>query len=394
MMNRVTSAVKQAVTGLSRFNVILVIILIVQLILAVVVFLPTASAVNQSQGPLLKGFDPASVTGLTIHDQNNASQLTFSKDSSGNWTMPSADNYPISSSQVTSLLGKIKALDTNRLIAQNASSQNRLQVSSDTYQRLVEIKQGDKTDKLYVGSAQGAGNANMRLNDDTQIYLTSGLASTDISTTLSSWFDTPYFSVTQDDVVQIALANSHASYKFDKSNNVWTWGAIPKGQTLNATKITDILGQLASIQPTLPLGKTEQDKYGMKSPLATIVLTTQVSTTPTPAPTSPLKLPVGPTPTLGNQTVSATYTLTIGAKQADGNYVMKSSGSPYFVEISSALAETIINLQNSDLITPPATQAATQPAAPGATPTALPVVTAAATDSATSAATEVATLGQ
>src|SRR5690349_20510305 len=133
-MKRITSALR----GLNQFNVILLAVLVIQLILTVVVFLPKTSAVERSQGPLLKGFDPNTITGLTIHDKNNASQLVFTKDAVGNWIIPSADNYPISNSQVSTLLGKIKALDTNRLIAQNASSQNRLEVASDTYERLIE----------------------------------------------------------------------------------------------------------------------------------------------------------------------------------------------------------------------------------------------------------------
>src|SRR5579872_7188232 len=124
-----TNAVRAGMGKLSRFNIILVVILIVQLILTVVVLLPTGSTVEQSQGPLVKGFNPDSVTGMTIHDKNNASQLVLTKDSSGNWVLPNADNYPVSNTYMTTLLGKIKALDTNRLIAQNTSSQTRLEVA-------------------------------------------------------------------------------------------------------------------------------------------------------------------------------------------------------------------------------------------------------------------------
>ena len=190
-MKRVTPVLKQTLSRVNRFNTILVVLLVVQLILTVVAFLPTTSAVPQSQGPLLKSFNPDSVTSLTIHDANNVSQITFTKDPSGNWVMPSADNFPISTNQVTTLLTKIKGLDTNRLIAQSASSQNRLQVASDTYQRLVEIKSGNSVDRLYVGSSQGTNATNMRLNDEDQIYLTSGLDLTDISTILSAGLRRP-----------------------------------------------------------------------------------------------------------------------------------------------------------------------------------------------------------
>ena len=386
-MNRVKNAFRQ----LSRFNVILVIALVVQLILTIVVFIPRTSAGNQSQGPLLKDFNPDSVTSLTIHDKNNASQLVFTKDASGNWVLPSADNYPISTSQVTTLLSKIKALDTNRLIAQNPSSQNRLEVAPDTYERLLEIKQGDKVDKLYVGSSQGTNSTNMRVNDDNQIFLAAGMSSTDASTTLSSWFDTPYFTANDSDIVQVAVADAQGNFQFNKSNNVWTWTGLGKGQTLNTNGATSTLEQVASIQITTPLGKTEQDKYGMKTPLAVITVTTQQSITLTPTPGSPLNLSLSgtTTPTVPPPTkmVESNQTLTIGAKQGDGNYVVKSSASPYYVEISSTIAESFTKMQPSDLITPPATPTATLSAAPTATQGA----TAAATSPATQAATELAT---
>ena len=161
-------------------------------------------------------------------------------------------------------------------------------------------------------------------------------------------------------MTQLALANTQGSYQFNKVNNLWTWNGLNKGEELNLDRITSLLGQLASIGVATPLGKTDQDKYGMKSPLATIVLKTEQSITPTPAPTTQLRLSVNPTGTPPTaepaQSISASYTLVIGQKQADGNYVMKSSELPYYVEVNSSIAEAFTNLVRSDLIKPPATE--------------------------------------
>ncbi len=64
---------------LNRFNRLLAAVLVVQLILAVAVYLPGVASVAPSHGPLLQDFKPESVTGLTIHDKDNGSQIVFTK---------------------------------------------------------------------------------------------------------------------------------------------------------------------------------------------------------------------------------------------------------------------------------------------------------------------------
>jgi hypothetical protein len=383
---------------LNRFNRLLAAVLVVQLILAVVVYLPGVASVAPSHGPLLQDFKPESVTGLTIHDKDNGGQIVFTKNSAGQWMLPKADDYPLSTAQITGLLNKVKALDTSRLIAQNRSSQSRLRVAPDAYERMLEIKQGDKVDKLYIGSSEGASAAHTRLNDQDPVYLTSGLTSGDVPTSLSSWIDSPYFTVNQANVVRVVVTNKQGTFEFNKANNTWTWSGLPQGEKFNADKLTGLLGQVSNVTLTTPLGKSEQDKYGMKAPLATITLTTQEQVTLTPTATVGAGLPFGRNATqsaapLPTKTVENTYTLTVGAKQDSGNYVLKSSLSPYYVEVSSTLAEAFIPLARTDLIVPPATAPATAPAAATATPSAASGPAQAVTPEATQPATAAPTQG-
>lgn len=394
---------------LSGFNRLLIAVLVIQLILAVVIYLPNAAAVEQSRGPLLAGFKPESVTGLTIHDKDNASQIVFAKNSAGEWVLPKADDYPLSNAQIVGLLGKVKALDTNRLIAQNRSSQSRLRVAPDAYERLLEIKQGDKVDRLYIGSSEGANAAHTRLNDQDPVYLTSGLTSGDVSTSLSSWIDAPYFAVNQSNVARIALTNKQGAFafEFNKANNAWTWTGLAQGEKFNADKLTGLLGQVSNVTLAASLGKSEQDKYGMKAPLATITLITQEQVTVSPTPTAGTGLsgliftatpPATPpaAPQIITKTVETTYTLTLGAKLDSGNYVLKSSQSAYYVEVAPALAEALTALARTDLIVPrPTATASPSPTAPATAPATIQATPTPAgstpTQPATSAPTQAAT---
>jgi len=391
---------------LSGFNVLLIAVLIIQIVVTVVVYVPNNAAVQTARGALLSGFKPENVTALTIHDKDNATQLVFTKNSAGNWVYPKADDFPLSSAQISSLLNKVQALDTSRLIAQNRSSQNRLRVASDAYERLLEISQGNQVDRVYIGSPEGASAAHARLNDQDAVYLTSGLTATDVSTSISSWIDTTYLSVNQANVVHLVVTNKQGTFDFTKGATDWTWSGLAQGQTLTATSVTGMLSQLGTVSLITPFGKTEQEKYGMKTPLATVTVTTQEQVTVQPTATGGAGAAfLNRTPTVPvtqpsiTKDVVTTITLTIGAKQDNGNYVAKASQSDYYVEINSILAESFINLDRTQLIVATATPAATIAATAAATaePTlastavATSVPTQAPTPEPTQAATPVAT---
>jgi len=353
--------------NVNRGNRILAAVLAVQVVAAIVLFLPTVTG-NQEPtgGPLLKDFNSDDVIGLIIHDNAN-NELDLAKNGS-NWILPKVDNFPVTATTVSSFLDKLKALQTNRLIAQNPSSQSRLHVAPDQYERLVEIQQSsNKVTRLYIGTSGGTNATHMRVDDEAQIFLTSGLASTDAATTASSWVNTTYYSVTQDSISGLTIKNGNGTFNFKKINGTWTLDGLANGEQFKSDSITSLLTQVSSITLTTPLGSTVQDKYGMNSPRAIVSVTTSLQITPTAQPTSStLNIPFVPkgTPTAvpapATTTVEATDTLQFGAKQDSGDYVLKASTSTYYVDVSATAAEAFANLKKADLL------------APAPTPTALP----------------------
>ncbi len=344
---------------LSRNNLILIGVLVLQIALTVMLFLPRTSANEQPamSGPLLKDFKSDTVSQITIHDNSN-NEIVLSKDASGKWVLPKMDNYPVTASQVSTLLTKIQALQTNRLIARNKSNHNRLHVGDTTYERLVELKEsGDKVDRLYVGSSAGTDATHMRLNDQDEVYLTSGLGSFDVSATASSWVNTTYFSAAQDKITSFRIDNAQGSFVFKKVNNAWVLDGTKANETMNTDEVTKLVNQLASVTLTTPVGKTAQDKFQMNKPTATITLAThdEVSVQPTAQPTALSVLPnnqatATPLPPV-TKPVDATYTLIVGAKLENGDYAFKSSESPYYVQISASAAEMFTNLKRTDMVT-------------------------------------------
>ncbi len=359
--------VKQFITRLNRGNRILAAVLVVQLVAAIVAFLPRGtSASDQAGGPLLTGLKPDAITELTIHDKDN-NELILDKNASGDWVLPRADNYPVSASQVTSFLGKVQTLKTNRLIAQNRSSQSRLGVAESGYERLVEFKDASgKVQRLYIGTSGGANATHMRVGDQDQVYLTSGLSSFDASTDASSWITTPYFSVPQDKIVSLRVQNAQGAFEFKKVNGAWTLVGLANGETVNAQSIQNLVSQVSSMSLKAPIGTAEQDRFKMKTPTATVTLTTESQAAPA-TPGAQLNAPFKPTstpPIATPQIVQTEYTLTFGAKLDSGDYVLRSSQSTYYVQVAASTAEAFVNLKRADLLAPPATPAATPSGTP------------------------------
>jgi hypothetical protein len=340
----------------NRTNLILIGLLVVQIIAGVVIFWPNNTSTTQaSTGPLIANYDPAKVTEITIHEKDKA--ITITRSGTG-WILPGYENYPADSNSVTDFLTKLQGLQANRLIAQNPSSQIQLHVTDSTYERLIDIKQGDRVDHLYVGTSGGANATHMRLNDANAVYLTSGLAATDAATTVSSWINTGYFSVDATTITGLVITNAQGTFSFRKSNGAWTFDSLKGGEIFNTQSVDRLTNQLSSFSMTAPLGTTPQDKFKMTSPLATVtIITTEAAGgTPIAQPTLPGLNPNAPTATpLPPQTVQKTYTILIGAKLDNGDYAAKGSTSNYYADVIASIAETFTGLKRDDLITIPPT---------------------------------------
>jgi len=252
---------------------------------------------------------------------------------------------------------------------------------------------------LIVGSANSANAMHIRINDDPNVYLVSGIAQSDITPTFTSWVDadTSYFSVKKEEVVGLRIDNAQGSFNLQKPGATWVWDGLQAGQILNSNTIDAYLNQLTSVKPSKPLGKTEKDEYGLKKPSATVVISVRETVTIQPTAAPKADVPGQPTSTVAppiTNIVDKTYTLLIGAKVGDTDYVIKLADSPYYVQVPTYNAETFISLKASDLVTPPTatpTPTVTATATITPTPSQTPAVTATPTGAATTVPTAEAT---
>jgi hypothetical protein len=313
----------------TKLQKILLGLFVLQIILVGAVFWPRQTAVAEPQ-PLFTNLNVADLNRVVITDENGES-LEFVREGE-DWVLPAVGNYPANSQRLEEALGKLTAVQTNRLIARTADSQKRLQVADDDFLRRLSLTRADGTvETLFVGSSPNAQGSHVRRGGETETYLTDAIQSWELTPQISSWIDTTYIALTADDVNEVIIENENGRLDFTRNaDNEWQLAGLAEGQEFNQTAFTTVLNQLVNLHMNAPLGTAEQPNYGLDNPQATVTLVT----------------------------ADDTSTLLIGAKdEATTTYTAKWSGSDYYVTISAFSADKLVMATPADYIqepTPPA----------------------------------------
>jgi len=317
---------------MNKQNRILSFVLIVQIILALVVFFPKGTEESAPTAGLLASFDSASVTEIAIYDSDE-NMLRLVKAGEG-WSLPQYGDYPVDAFRVEELLLKISRLKSDRLIAQNSSSHNRLRVGENAFERRIELNDGAQT--LFVGSSGGANAVHMRAAGSDNVYLTSGLASWEANTTVSSWIDTVYFSAAQDQITALRLENANGVFEFVKDGENWKLSDLAEGETFNTASFNTLLGRAASLRMSEPIGREREDRFELDAPQAVITLTVQV-----------------PAEEEEGEPTTTTHTLRVGAALDDANYVMHVDDAAFYVKVANSTATSFTEKTRADFLVVP-----------------------------------------
>jgi hypothetical protein len=313
---------------MKRHNQILAGILVIQIILGVVVFWPKSAATGASEPLFPELGEAGDIVALTITEaDDNSIQL---KKIDTDWVLSDADDYPAQTDKITPLLSKILDLTSSRLVTRTDASHKRLQVAPDDFVRRIDFETADGTQHtLYLGSSPRYGSTHFRVEGQSETYLTSELSTWETKADATSWVDTAYLSVPEDDIIKMTLENANGTFTFTKDDESnWTMAGLAADETLNENKVTALVQQAASVNMVRPLGKEEQAAYGMDEPNAVVTLEA------------------------GDKTI----TLRVGAKgPADNSYVVTSSESPYYVRVYEYSVKDLVEKTREDFLQAPPT---------------------------------------
>ena len=321
---------------MSKSNQILAIALIVQLVIAGIVYFPETGKTAAVGGPLIEDFSPDSVTQLVFHDAEGE-ELVIMRNQDGEWVLPDADDFPAQTTQIDTFLAKIAGLTNDRLIAQSRSSHSRLGVAENNYEAMVEIEQGQQRNRLYVGTTAGANATHMRVDDSDTVYLVGGLTSWEASPRIGLWIDTLYFSFPQEAAIHLTLENANGVFEFEKVDDEWTMLGLEEGETFDPTSLSALLSQASNLRLREPLGMTEEESYGLNEPQAIITIVTRESMSADSEDSEP------------DTPMEVTYTLRIGALLED-SYVVSGSTNQYFATLSTYTANSFVEKTREDFL--------------------------------------------
>lgn len=318
---------------MSRGNQILTGLLVIQIIVGVVVFWPRTP--SSAAGALLfPDLEAEQVTQVSITDPAKG-ELRLAKEGDG-WVLPGAGGYPALSDMVDALLEKLVALTGDRVITQTKASHKRLEVADDTYVRLVVLTLSDGTLRtLYVGTSPSYGVLHVRLKGQDEVYLVSGLSSSDVGANASDWVDTAYVSLAQDQIYAISVVNANGRFIFTKNAEAnWTMAGLVEGETLQASAVSSLVSRVSSLRMLRPLGTEKLPSYGMSTPLATVTIQLRDA-----------------------DGQADQHTLVVGSQDPEDNsYAAKYSGSDYYVRLAEYTVQEWVNKTREELLEPPATE--------------------------------------
>lgn len=313
---------------MNRTQRILAAVLAIQIILSVVAFWPRAARTGGVVS-LFPDWKVADVVAMAVTD--NEGDAVRLRQVNGSWVLPEVEDYPAKAGTVTSVLEKIVALDTRRLITRTSASHKQLQVGADTFLRRVELETaGGARRTLYLGSSPSYGATHIRVDGSDETYLADDLTPWEFGVAPASWVDTAYFSVAQDQLSAVMVKNAKGTLTFtrDAAGN-WTLAELPAGEQLATDTVSQVVSRATSVTLLKPLGKTKLPAYGLDNPLAVVTL---------------------------QQKEGQPITLLIGAQDAtDKSYALHVSTSPYYVRVSEYVMKALVENGVSEFLVPEAT---------------------------------------
>ena len=344
---------------LSRSNVLLLALLIVQIVLLAIAVLTMSGTQARPVEPILSGMTVADIERLYFTDDlGNEVGVARSEDG---WALPGADDFPVDGDKVEAILEKIAGMDTRRLVATNRANFVRLEVGDDDFRRKIMLESADASADLYLGGSGGADTVYVRRAGEDRVFLGLGLNSWELSTQISTWLDSSYVNVPQDDVLEISVHNANGSFTFVRAGAGLVFTDLAEGEQFEDTKMPIILRNAATIRLLEPLGLAALDAYELAAPQVRVDVRYRklVAVDETAEEESNSQAAEGVAETSADEMVEAepeyteeAFSLAFGAVLEDG-VVLKSSDADYYVLVRDTVFNAFNDLSRADLVKAP-----------------------------------------
>ncbi|MCA9537246.1 MAG: DUF4340 domain-containing protein [Myxococcales bacterium] len=300
---------------MNKANKILLGLLVAQGALAAVTWTTGGGSGGTDAHPLIADLDPAAVTSLTVTnratEEGKAAETVTLVKKGDAWVVPAADDFPADPKKVDEVVEKLAKATTREPIAESKANHNALNVGERTFEKKVEIKAGERTIKLVLGSAKGS-SAHVRVDDGDAVYLARGISAWAMSNRVDTYLDTAYVQV--DEPTEVRVQNANGPLDLQKTDDgKWHVAQLPPDAKVDESRVRAFVNAARSVRLAEPVGKTVKPEYGFDG--GTLVMVKK-----------------------GEEVTN----FTIG--KVDGDFVyVKSEKNDYVVKVRKYSVETLLN---------------------------------------------------
>lgn len=220
----------------------LTILFVAQVLLILGVFAYQQNVRVQVDAQPLLAIKTADIDRVVIRDANN--NVTLQK-SGSQWQLPELHQLPVNQQKLDDILQKLDGTKLTWPVTTTTSSHERFEVTSNKFQRRIELFQGDaKKADLWLGSSPGFKKIHLRREGDDQVYAVE-LTAFEFATAANDWL--------QSDLLAVKDASSieAADYELQKTGDTWSFVAVDQGvsaEKVNASKATELANAFGNLQ--------------------------------------------------------------------------------------------------------------------------------------------------
>ena len=172
----------------------LLLLLMVQVVLAFVIYTYQRNAQPQAEAKALADFNFQKIDKWLISDASN--QVTLIK-SGANWQLPDLHQLPVDAEKLEGLVEKLKGTKLTWPVATTESSHERFDVAENKFQRRLEFFEGDKkAGEIFLGTSPGFKKVHLRRAGDKDVYAVE-LSTFEFATVTKDWLDAQLLTVKQ-----------------------------------------------------------------------------------------------------------------------------------------------------------------------------------------------------
>lgn len=224
-----------------KFNVALLIVLVVQAALVAVMYTGQGQADATTVGPWLS-IDQNKLSQLVISD-NKGDSVTLKQGKHG-WVVPTKSGFPADASRLKAVISSLDEARNELPVAVSSSAQKRFRVADDAYERHLVFKtRSGQTISLYLGKNAGAGRVYARLDGKDAIQ-SLRFPMWRLSTKVSDWLDRKSLALKAGKQKKIELPNVTLVH----SKNLWQPQGLADDRIPDSEQIQVLLSRLHTLR--------------------------------------------------------------------------------------------------------------------------------------------------